>query len=217
MRPVAHALCGLLALGALRVGLASDVYKCTTPQGDVAFQDRPCAAGATQSQVWLPDSAPAPQAAPVPATGDASQPPPPPAPPPALAQLPLPPLWICRKAEDGSTYFSQNGTPPVRYVPLGVLGVPGKSLAQAYGPGGIGVSAPGVRQTPIDASPQAAIGADYTPLQDTCARATRAQTCTYLRQQAAQTDAALGKARFKDERATLQPRADELQAQLGGC
>lgn len=131
--------------------------------------------------------------------------------------MPLPPLWVCSKAEDGSTYISHNGSPPVRYVPLGVLGVPGKPLAQAYGPGGIGVSAPGVRQTPIDASPQAAIGADYTPLQDTCTRASRTQTCAYLREQFDDVGDALRKARFNDERAKLQPQVDQLQAQLAGC
>jgi hypothetical protein len=130
--------------------------------------------------------------------------------------LPLPPLWVCHRAEDGSQYFSRSGTPPVRYVPLGVLGYPGKSLAQAYGPGGIGVSAPGMRKIPIDRSPGAAVGADYTPLQDTCMRASREQTCTYLRKQYDEVEHKLRNA-FKHERATLQPQADELLQQLGGC
>ena len=132
------------------------------------------------------------------------------------APAPLPPLWVCHRAEDGSQYFSQSGAPPVRYVPLGVLGVPGKSLAQAYGPGGIGVSAPGMRKIPIDSSPQASLGADYTPLQDTCMRATRTQTCAYLRKQYDDVAHKLHNA-FKDERATLQPQADALESQLNGC
>jgi hypothetical protein len=198
--------------------LATEVYKCATPQGDIAFQDHPCPAGTTQTQQWLPDAAPPPvqpvAEAPTPTAVDTNQPPAPAiaAPPPT----PLPPLWICHKAEDGSTYFSRNGSPPVRYVPLGVLGYPGQSLAQAYGPGGIGVSAPGMRKVPIDHSPDAAIGAGYTPLQDSCAPASREQTCGWLRQQYDEVTHKLRNA-FKDERAILQPQADEMHSQLDGC
>ncbi|HEY7872283.1 MAG TPA: hypothetical protein VIC31_06135 [Rudaea sp.] len=134
----------------------------------------------------------------------------------ANPSAPLPPLWICRSAEDGSTYFSRNGAPPVRYVPLGVLGYPGHSLAQAYGPGGIGVSAPGLRQIPIDNSPRDAIASQYTPLQDECARASREQTCGWLQKQYDDIAHKLHNA-FKDQQAILQPQADELQAQLNGC
>lgn len=203
-----------------RTTLAVDVYKCTTPQGDVAFQDGPCPAGAVQTQVRLADAPPAQALSAAPVSTDS-----PPQPPPGAAQpamkaqppAPLPALWLCVNAADGKPYVSRNGNPPLRYVPLGMLGIPGKALSEAYGSGGIGVSAPGVRKIPVDASPQAALGAEYTPLQDTCAPASREQTCAYLRKQFGEIDDALRKARFNDERARLQPQADELQAQLGGC
>ena len=196
---------------------AETVYKCTTRQGDVAFQDQPCPKGAMQTQVWLPNVPPAPAqanvATPPPPPSDAN--PPPPAPitkPPA----PLPPLWICQNADDDTQYFSRNGNPPARYVPLGVLGYPGQSLSQAYGSGGIGVSAPGMRQIPIDRSPGAAIAGDYTPLQDRCVRASRDQTCNWLQKQYDEVTHKLHNA-FKDQQAILQPQADELADQLNGC
>ncbi|HTI95117.1 MAG TPA: DUF4124 domain-containing protein [Rudaea sp.] len=195
---------------------ATDVYKCTDAQGNVAFQDRPCPQNAQQAEVWLPDLPPAPvQSADAPSAPSAASVLPPPVPiskPPA----PLPPLWICRKAEDGSQYFSRNGSPPVRYVPLGVLGFPGHSLSQAYGPGGIGVSAPGMRQIPIDHSPRDAIASQYTPLQDECARASREQTCGWLQKQYDNVTHKLHNA-FKDQQAILQPQADELERELNGC
>ena len=195
---------------------ATDIYKCTTPQGDVAFQDHPCPASATQSQVWLPDVPPAPaQTSAVASAPPAASALPPPVP---IAQPPptLPPLWICRNAEDGSTYFSHSGAPPLRYVPLGVLGYPGHSLAQAYGPGGIGVSAPGMRQIPIDTSPRDAMASQFTPLQDQCVRATREQTCAWLQKQYDDVAHKLHNA-FKDQQAILQPQADALERQLTGC
>ncbi|MBU6200152.1 MAG: hypothetical protein KGI64_08950 [Xanthomonadaceae bacterium] len=167
--------------------------------------------------MWLPDAppAPAPPAAATPSPFPAA------ANPPQRASVskppaPLPPLWICRNAEDGSTYFSQNGSPPVRYVPLGVLGFPGHSLAQAYGPGGIGVSAPGMRQIPIDTSPRDAMASQFTPLQDQCVRATREQACGWLQKQYDDVTHKLHNA-FKDQQAILQPQADELASQLNGC
>src|SRR6185312_9934832 len=194
---------------------AETVYKCTDAQGNVAFQDQPCPQNTKQVEVWLPDAPPAPaqsvDAAPSPPDAN------PPAPTPvAKPPAPLPPLWICRNAEDGSTYFSRNGAPPVRYVPLGVLGFPGHSLAQAYGPGGIGVSAPGLRQIPIDNSPRDAIASQYTPLQDECTRASREQTCGWLQKQYDDVTHKLHNA-FKDQQAILQPQADELESQLNGC
>lgn len=195
---------------------AAEVYKCTDTRGDVAFQDRPCAVGTQQKQVHI---APAPPYSAPPPVADSPAPSPQPA---AVAltvaspRVPLPPLWICENAEDGTQYFSHNGTPPVKYVPLGTLGYPGQSLSHAYGPGGIGVSAPGMRQIPIDRSPDAALAAGYTPLQDRCVRASRDQTCSYLRDQYDKIHQKLRRA-FKDQRAVLQPQEDALAGQLAGC
>lgn len=195
---------------------AAEVYKCTDARGDVAFQDRPCAVGTHQAQVHIvpaPPYSPSPTVATAPATASQSAQAPPTVLPPRVA---LPPLWICQNAEDGTQYFSHNGSPPVKYVPLGTLGYPGQSLSQAYGPGGIGVSAPGMRQIPIDHSPDAALAAGYTPLQDRCVRASRDQTCNYLSIQYDKIRQKLRRA-FKDQQAVLQPQADALAAQLDGC
>ncbi|HST27993.1 MAG TPA: DUF4124 domain-containing protein [Rudaea sp.] len=195
---------------------ATDVYKCTDAQGNVAFQDRPCPQNTKQAEVWLPDLPPAPaQPADAPSAPSAASVLPPSVPV-AKPPAPLPPLWVCRKAEDGSTYFSRSGSPPVRYVPLGVLGYPGHSLSQAYGPSGIGVSAPGMRQIPIDNSPRDAIASQYTPLQDECVHASREQTCGWLQKQYDDVTHKLHNA-FKDQQAILQPQADELESQLNGC
>jgi hypothetical protein len=132
-----------------------------------------------------------------------------------LARLPA--LWICENADDGSHYVSETGSPPVRYVPLGILGYPGKSLAQAYGPGGgSGISAPGVNKIPISTSPRDAAATQYTSMQDWCVPASREQTCAYLRKQYDEVEHKLKRA-FKDERAVLEPRERELESQLPGC
>jgi len=196
---------------------AEDVYKCTNAQGDVAYQDRPCPASTQEAQLHLRD---APPAAPAPTTAIEPAPAAPQtaAPPQTVApRVPLPTLWVCQNAEDGSNYFSENGSPPVRYVPLGTLGYPGKGLGQAYGPGGgSGISAPGVNPIPISHSPRDEIATQLTALQDACAPATSAQTCGWLRKQYDEVEHKLKRA-FKDERAVLEPRERELDAQLDNC
>jgi hypothetical protein len=197
---------------------AAQVYKCTNAQGDVAYQDHACPASTTATQMRLPDpppEQPATVAPPIDTTPSAqtSQPPSDPLPP----RAPLPAMFVCQNAEDGSTYFSENGSPPVRYVPLGTLGYPGKSIGQAYGPGGgSGISAPGVNKIPISTSPRDAIATQLTALQDACAPASPGQTCGYLRKQYDDVEHKLKRA-FKDERAVLEPRERELQAQLDNC
>ena len=211
-----HALFAVLALCSA-VAAAEDVYKCTNADGDVAYQDRPCPAPALQSQLHLPD-APPPANATTPVEETTAAPPPPkPATEPAPPRVPLPSLFICRNAEDGSTYFSENDSPLVRYVPLGALGFPGKSLGQAYGPrGGSGISAPGVNKIPIGTSPRDAIASQLTAVQDVCTAASTEQTCGYLREQYDSVEHKLKRA-FRDERAVLEPRERELEAQLDNC
>lgn len=208
-------LAALLALSATAAG-AREVYKCTTPQGAVAYQDRPCAAVDAEALLRLTDAAPAPP----PAAAPPPEPPPAdkPAVPPARRQdKPLPVIWLCTNAEDGTHYASRNGPPPPRAVPLGVLGFPGKSLAQAYAPGSNVMSAPELSKPPIDRSAQASVALNYSQLQDACFVATPEQTCAYLRQQVDATDDRLRHARFKDEQARLQSQLDGLQDDLGGC
>lgn len=195
---------------------AEDVYKCISAKGDVAYQDRPCPASAQEAQLHLRNAPPAPS----PATAGTPAPAAPaiaPSPQTVTPRVPLPALWVCQNAEDGSTYFSENGTAPVRYVPLGTLGYPGKSLGQAYGPGGgSGISTPGVNPIPISHSARDAIATQLTGLQDACTPATSAQTCGWLRKQYDEVEHKLKRA-FKDERAVLEPRERELDTQLDNC
>ena len=209
-----------LALSAACGVHAEEVYKCTNSHGAIAYQDHACAAGDTETVVPIepaptrtPTSAPAPVAdtppvevAPPPAA--ATEPPPP--------RKPLPPLWLCTRPEDGSQYASRDGVVQPRLVPLGVLGYPGKSLAQAYAPGSNVMSAPELSRPPIDRSPQAASASQYTEIMDQCVRASPDQTCEWLRKEYNRIQAKLRRA-FKDEQAVLQPQEDELDDELSGC
>jgi hypothetical protein len=198
---------------------ADDVYKCTSPSGAVAYQDHACANGDDATTIHLlppPEQPPAPPA-PAPDDQAAAQEPMPDTAPADVAAAPQPPqMFLCTRAEDGTQYMSNDGAPQPRLVPGGVLGIPGKSLADAYGKGGIGVSAPGVRKIPVDKSPQASAAADYVTVQDQCVPASTETTCQYLR---AEYDKVHGKLRraFKDEQAILQPQLDDLDARLSGC
>jgi hypothetical protein len=218
LRPTALFL--LLASCLFGAAHAGDVYKCTNPQGAVAFQDQPCRAGDTQTAIHI--TTPPPVSAPSSEVESAeNQPPAPPLPaaiatPMPRAQTALPPLWLCTRPEDGTHFVSRDGATPPRMVPAGVLGIPSKPLTSAYGPGGISVSAPGVRPIPIDTSPQMAVAGAYVAVQDQCERATPEQTCDYLRGQLDQISTKLRRA-FKEEQAELQPQADELEKQLDGC
>jgi hypothetical protein len=213
----------LLAL-ALLTGtpvLASEVYKCTTSDGRIAYQDRPCPADQTENTIHIvapPPATPAPAngvgegGGEDPTSGMASVNPSPQ----RIVQGPLPALWLCTRAEDGSHYVSRDGSTPPRMVPAGVLGIPGQSLAQAYGPGGIGVSAPGMRPIPIDRSAQAALAAGYVAVQDHCVPASKEETCSYLQQQFVETQRKLrhGSA---EEAANLKPQEEQLRNALEGC
>jgi len=195
---------------------AEDVYKCTDAKGDIAYQDRPCPATTRESQLHLADAPVSPAGAAPAATAEVAAPAKPAAEP-ASPRAPLPPLFVCQNAEDGSTYFSESGSPLVRYVPLGALGVPGKSLGQAYGPGGgSGISAPGVNPIPVGKSPRDAIASQLTAVQDICAPASPEQTCGYLREQYEDVERKLKRA-FRAERAVLEPKQRELEEQLDNC
>lgn len=201
---------------------AGTAYKCVSAQGAITYQDHACTSGDRETQIEIQTaySAPKPDAPPgddAPAAPPVAAKPPPAAPRPAR---PLPPLWMCTRPEDGKQYVSTDGVVQPRLVPLGVLGVPGKSLAQAYGPGGIGVSAPELAKpsiaTPGKLSPQAAAAGDYTQVQDTCVEATPSQTCDYLRSELDRLQTKLKRA-FKDVRSELEPRADEIEDELYSC
>ena len=215
-----HAVTALI-LGAAACAHAGDVYKCTGGDDVIAFQDHPCAAGETETTVHIAKSPRPPVVEPP--EDERTEP----ADPPRTwqqtqihigdpAQNFSTTLFSCINGEDGKQYMSRNGNPEPRMVPAGTMGIPGQSLAQAYRPGGIGVSAPGVRKIPIDNSPQSAIAAAYVAVQDHCEPATQEQACRYLRQQYDDVQEKLKRA-FKDEQATLKPQADQLSRELNGC
>jgi hypothetical protein len=206
----------LLLLLCLPGAHAREVYKCTTTQGDVAYQDKPCV-NSSQTTLRVADEVatePAPSAAH--AAVPAAEPPKPPATP-RRPRKQLPALWLCTNAEDGSHYASLDVYPAPRFVPLGTLGYPGKSLNDAYRAGANVMSAPELSKPPIDRSPGSAWALGYTQVQDDCALASPDQTCEYLNQQYDLTSDKLRRARFKDEQAQLQPKVDDLEDDLGGC
>lgn len=206
-------------LDAMLPAHAADVYKCTKEDGTLAFQDTPCAADQTETTIHL---AKPPRAQPAPvADADLMEPrdnPNKPLPAMHFTKSPtdLPELFNCVRAEDGTTYVSRDGSPPPHMVPLGILGGPSQSLASAYGPGGIGVSAPGMRKTPINRSPQAEVASDYVAVQDRCQPAPKEQVCIFLQQQYNEVQTKLQHA-SKEQQATLKPQQDELSQQLNGC
>ena len=205
----------LVALCTLTGAVHAEVYKCTNAIGGIAYQDHACAKGDVQTKVRFatdPPEAPAAAATDEDTSQPKTDPPPLPPPPPA----PVPTMWACLRAEDGTQYVSRDGNPQPRMVPAGVLGIGGKSLAQTYGPGGVGVSAPGMRQIPVDKSPQAAVAGDYVAVQDRCEQMSREQTCNYLQKQYDDVHRKLMRA-FKDEQAILAPQEDQLTTDLSGC
>jgi hypothetical protein len=201
---------GLLLCGSAH---AAEVYKCTNAGGVPAFQDHPCANGDQESKVHIVNTPVAAAAA-----DDDNPAPAEPATTPARVQTKssAPAMWLCVRPEDGSQYMSRDGISQPRMVPAGVLGIPGKNLAQAYGGNGIGVSAPGVRAVPVDHSAQAAVAGDYVAVQDQCSQASPAQACGYLQKQYDDVHQKLKRA-FKDEQAVLKPQEDQLIKDLGGC
>jgi uncharacterized protein DUF4124 len=203
-------LAGFLFCGSLH---AAEVYKCTNVTGIPAFQDHPCATGDQESKVHIVNT---PVAAAPPSDDGPAPAEPAVAPSRVQAKSAAPAMWVCVRPEDGTQYMSRDGVSQPRMVPAGVLGIPGKNLAQAYGPGGIGVSAPGVRTVPIDRSAQAAVAGDYVAVQDQCTQASSAQVCSYLEKQYDDVHQKLKRA-FKDEQAVLKPQEDQLLKDLGGC
>jgi hypothetical protein len=211
--------CFALLLALCASAHAREVYKCTNAQGDVAFQDKPCARGATEQTVHVAEEseyAPPPAA---PVAEPSASPPPPTAPARLKPPLkPLPPLWLCVNGEDGSRYISRNGAPPPRLVPLGVLGYPPKTLTEAYAPGATNrMSAPEMSKVPVDTSARGSIGAGYVQIQDECVTLNPEQSCDVLHQQLDQTNDKLQRARFKDERAKLGAEVEDIESDLGGC
>lgn len=205
----------LAACGTLH---AATAYKCVDARGGITFQDRPCRAGTEQHKIALPDSAPAPQA---PADTPPSPPPEPPTSslmdePLAPPRIPPPAFFLCTRY-DGTTYISDTGEGGSALVPLGVLGVPGRSLADAYSPqNSIGVSAPGLRQIPHFPARSMPFGGMSTWIDDECHEAAPREACTYLKQALDDVRYKLGKA-FSDTTPALKRQEADLLERMRGC
>lgn len=200
-------LCLLPALPAA----ATEVYRCVGVHGRLAFQDTPCPRGSAQKILDLPTPGPTQPAPPLPATPRTA--PPPAATPPSAPSLPLPALYRCVNATNGKTYLSTVGDPQPYLAPLGVLGVPQLPLARAYGPGGIGVSAPGAGPPANVASP---IAGYYTWVQDRCLPLPRGAVCANLRRRLDTLQSRISQT-FQFDRPPLQAEARTLRAQLQNC
>ncbi|MBN8482525.1 MAG: hypothetical protein J0L88_13155 [Xanthomonadales bacterium] len=186
MKAIATACAVVLALVGGSSAGAVEIVRCTTRDGDVRYQDRPCAGDEAAEAIRLVDDVPhatepaaGTRVEAVSATSDAE--------PPSASQIAEAPApiermagaWLCRR-DDGSRYLSETGVGARREVPLAMLGVPARGLADAYGRGGAGVSAPGISRPGLDRSPDAALGAAYAWTEDACEPASGDEVCRFL-------------------------------------
>jgi hypothetical protein len=212
---------GVLLLVALWcVGASAQVYQCTAADGARSFQDRPCPSAARQRVLDLPARAPAgadvpapspPAAVSVPSAASVADVAPAavtPAP-----STPLPTLYACVGAVNQEHYLAREPRPPY-LVPLGVLGYPPQSLAQAYGGRrGAGASAPELAR-PRVGGPRSATG--MTEVQDFCLPAAPAQVCSWVQKEYAENHRKLRMA-MPHEAPPLEARERHLAAQLDHC
>ncbi len=196
-------------------GARAQVFKCTSTDGAVAFQDHPCARGQRQAMIDVPSRAPPdyvpPSVATSAAPAETSRAPPPPAyaPPPP----PLPAIYLCVGAVNGKHYLTRSPPPPY-LAPLGVMGYPPQSLSHAYRtPATTGMSAPEFSKPPIG-GPRIATG--MTEVQDYCLPATHAQVCGYVQREYDDNHRKLRMA-MRHEQPPLAQREQELQDQLRNC
>jgi hypothetical protein len=203
------------------VAHAATAYKCIDARGAISFQDQPCRTGQKQHSIRLPDSAPpAETTAEAPPPPPAALPPPQPVPPtpapPPTPQIPVPAFYLCTRA-DGSTYMSEDGQGSSMAVPLGIMGIPNRSLADAYsGPNSIGVSAPGLRKIPNVPAGAVPFGGMYTWIYDECHFAQPREACSYLRTQLDDVGVKLRRA-FSDEAPQLEQQQATLRERMRGC
>jgi hypothetical protein len=195
---------------------AATAYKCVDAKGAISFQDQPCRAGTQEQQIHLHDFAPPPP----PATSAGPEPEyaydAPDVAPPSPPRVPPPKFYLCTRY-DGTRYMSDTGEGGSALVPLGVLGVPGRSLADAYGgPNGIGVSAPGLRTIPHQPAASVPFGGMSTWIDDECHAAAPYEACAYLRNSLDEVNSKLRRA-FSDTQAQLQQQQADLQQRLRGC
>jgi hypothetical protein len=211
-------LLGLLALAGTHALYAATAYKCVDAHGAISFQDQPCRSGSRQQTIALPDDPP------VRSKSAETNPPEPPPPEPTAPAAPVaskpatppPSFYLCTRY-DGSRYMSDSGQGGSALVPLGVLGVPGRSLADAYGgSNGIGVSAPGLRTIPHQPAASVPFGGTSTWIDDECHHASPREACAYLRKSLDDVRYKLTKA-FSDTTPELKRQEADILDRLHGC
>lgn len=208
-------LCIALLLASLAApAFAGTAYQCTGSNGQVSFQDKPCAPGQRQQTVQLDDSQPAmPAPPPAPRAQEEDTPPPPPQHTPE-PMAPLPVMYACVRATDGKPYFSDNGNTQPYQVPYGILGSSSLPLSQVYGPGGGGgASAPELNRGNITPG---LIARRYVWVQDECREMTPDETCHALRDALDEVETKLRRA-FKSDQPPLEKREATLRAELHNC
>ncbi len=210
----------LLSVHLLAAAEAASIYRCVGADGVIRFQDQPCRSDESGRRIELPD-VPVPAALAVPR--DVPKVPPAPAAvdvAPGLVPEPEPEraalATLCTR-EDGSRYLSDSGHGEQRAVPLGVLGMPRDSLAEAYGGrDGIGISAPGLRKPPVDHSRHGQIGALHTWVEDPCVKINTSQLCEFLGARIADAERALRLA-FSDSQAQRRNELEALRQRASQC
>jgi hypothetical protein len=203
----------LLLLAITAPATAGTVYKCSSAAGQVTYQDAPCPKTQAQETLQLSSSTAAPSPAVPASTSTTAEVDNAPAPSPSVPNVPLPQLYGCVHAVDGSAYVSSNGNPQPFMAPMGVLGTIQAPLAEAYGPGGAGVSAPEVSRGKATAG---LIASNYVLVQDQCRPLSVPEICHELRDEYEQNAEKLQRA-FQSDQPPLQQRDDELHAQLANC
>lgn len=206
----------LCALTSAPRALAAEVFRCNSKSG-VSFQDTPCPREQTQSVVHLPadlEPASTPKIGPI--DEDAAPKAVPVAPVHAPPHTPLPAFYLCTRQDD-SVYLSEDGIGGRSAVPLGMLGVPNRSLADAYSArNGIGVSAPGLRPIPHIPASQAPLAGSYVWIDDVCHFANPREACSYLRSELDTVESKLRRA-FSDDEPQLKQDEKSLRERARGC
>lgn len=210
--PTIPCVVALVLLALAPPARAAEAFRCTSADGSVSFQDRPCNRTLQQERLKLKgyalpmveELAPAPTAEPEPAPAARTQP--------AAPSQPPPSFFLCTRF-DGSEYTSDIGIGGTSWVPYGAV-APNRSLAKAYGPGGAGVSAPGVREPKSMPAPTGAT--HYVQVDDECQRLAPVQACEWLRGEFGRAQSRL-KESFSDTRADREREVAQLKERMRGC
>jgi hypothetical protein len=197
-------LVAVLACGAH----AETVYKCIAANGQVTWQQDVCPRNQKQQAIVLDDSAPA--APPVAAVPGPTKPAVSAEPAPPVPRAPIPRLFACVRATDGTSYTSSDGNPPPYQAPYGMLGAGSLPLAHS---GMDRASAPELRRGKVSST---LIGGNYVWVQDRCHELGPAETCRALRDDAEENDRKLRNA-FQSQRGPFEQREAALQRQMRGC